>query len=86
MAESPLFRDTVQKSLDKDLADMLYNNRVSAKDAIDLQMLRLARGRAFFMTTVGTTVEGWTPDGVKWYPSQPGNYTAGGGPVPPEKD
>ena len=37
--ESQLFREMVQKSLDNDLADMLYNNRVSVQAAMDLHML-----------------------------------------------
>lgn len=76
--ETPEFLETVKKSLDKDLADMLYNRKVSPRDAMDLQMLRIARGRAFFMNTTATGVEGWTPDGVKWYPTEPGNGTAAG--------
>jgi hypothetical protein len=73
--ETPQFKEMVQKSLDKDLSDLLYNGRVSARDAMDLQMLRIARGRAFFMNTTSTGVEGWSADGVKWYPQEPGNET-----------
>lgn len=70
-----IFGDLVGKSLDNDLADMLYNNRVSVDRAMALQILRLLRGRAFFVTKTGTVVEGWTADGMKWEPSEPGTYT-----------
>jgi hypothetical protein len=82
--ETPQFVDAVKLSLDKDLSDMLYNRLVSARDAMALQMLRLARGRAFVITTVGTSVEGWTADGMQWFPSEPGTFTTGGSYVPPE--
>ena len=75
--ESQLFREMVQKSLDNDLADMLYNNRVSVQAAMDLQMLRLMRGRHFQVNE--TSVQGWSADGVKWEPREPGNSTTSEG-------
>lgn len=84
--ETPEFTDSVKLSLDKDLAEMLYNRKVSAVDAMALQQLRLARGRAFVITSNGTAVQGWTPDGVKWFPSEPGTYTEATGQVPPTEE
>ena len=66
------FKAMVQKSLDKDIGDLFEQGRINTMEAMQLQELRIARGRAFFMTTTATGVEGWTPDGVKWYPRQPG--------------
>lgn len=86
MSEGAEFVEAVKKSLDKDLADMLYNRRVSAVDAMALQQLRIARGRAFFMQNTATGVQGWTPDGVKFYPSEPGTFTEASGEVPPVKE
>lgn len=81
--ETPLFRETVIKSLDKDLADMVYRGMSSASDAMALQMLRLMRGRPH--QVVETTVQGWSPDGKTWYPSEPGTVTTADGQVAPPK-
>lgn len=67
------FKRMVELSLDKDIAELFTQGRINTNEAMQLQELRIARGRAFFMTTTATGVEGWTPDGVKWYPTQPGN-------------
>ncbi len=66
------FKAMVQKSLDKDIGDLFEQGRINTTEAMQLQELRIARGRAFFMTTTATGVEGWSADGVKWYPKQPG--------------
>lgn len=66
------FKKMVELSLDKDIGTLFEQGRINTMEAIALQELRIARGRAFFMTTTATGVEGWTPDGVKWYPKQPG--------------
>jgi len=72
------FVEMVKLSLDKDLCDLLDSKRVHVSEVMALQMLRLQRGKAFVITSAGTSVEGWTPDGVKWYPSEPGTFTTGG--------
>jgi hypothetical protein len=72
------FKKMVELSLDKDIGALFEQGRINTGEAMQLQMLRLARGKAFVITSVGTTVEGWTPDGVKWFPSEPGTYTTGG--------
>lgn len=69
------FKKMVASSLDNDIRDIYLAGRINTQEAMQLQKLRIARGRAFFMTTTATGVEGWTPDGVKWYPTQPGNGT-----------
>lgn len=61
-------------SLDKDLFDLLYYGDASAKEVMDLQMLRLARGRAMSIPLTVTGLEGWSADGVNWVPSEPGTY------------
>lgn len=75
--ETGQFVESLKLSLDKDLAEMLYTRHVSAVDAMSLQMLRLARGRGFTIVEGKTSVEGWTADGVKWLPSEPGSFTKG---------
>lgn len=70
------FKKMVELSLDKDIGELFEQARINTSEAMQLQQLRIARGRAFFMTTTPTGVEGWTPDGVKWYPTEPGNGTA----------
>ena len=67
------FVDMVKLSLDKDLCDMLYSKRATVEQVMALQMLRLERGRVFQVAP--TTVEGWSPNGIKWYPQEPGNNT-----------
>ena len=67
------FTEQVAKSLDHDLAELMLNGFVPAADAMLLQMLRLERGRGVVVApTVQTSVEGWSADGVKWIPAEPG--------------
>jgi hypothetical protein len=66
------FKQMVELSLDKDIAGLFKESRINTMEAMTLQLLRLAWGKAFVITSVGTTNEGWTPDGVTWLPKQPG--------------
>lgn len=67
-------RDTIEqalrRSLDNDLISYTEDRQVSLELAMLVQIVRLMRGRS--LPVVETPIEGWTPDGNKWYPSQPG--------------
>lgn len=80
------FKELALPSLDKDLATLVSDNRVGVELAMQLQMLRLMRGRPFKMELngPGESTMGWT-DGKTWFPSEPGTFTTGEGPVPPTK-
>jgi hypothetical protein len=79
------FADIVKLSLDNDLKDMVESKRAAIDHVILLQMLRIMRGRPFKieLNAPNTSAQGWSPDGVRFYPSEPGTFTTGGGPVPP---
>jgi hypothetical protein len=64
------FKKMVELSLDKDIGALFEQGRVNTMEAMQLQMLRLMRGRPHQVTE--TAVEGWSADGVKWEPKQPG--------------
>ncbi len=64
------FKKMVELSLDKDIGDLFEQGRINTMEAMTLQQLRLARGRVHVVTE--TAVEGWSADGVKWEPKQPG--------------
>jgi len=75
MSKSQQFLDVAIKSLDNDLADLLRHGRAGIEDLMQLQMLRLMRGRPH--EVVETPMQGWTPDGKTWYPSEPGTFPKG---------
>ena len=64
------FKTMVNQSLDHDIGDLFMQGRINTMEAMQLQMLRLMRGRAHQVNE--TVVEGWSADGVKWEPKQPG--------------
>lgn len=64
------FKKMVELALDKDIGDLFEQGRINTMEAMALQQLRLARGRAHVVTE--TAVEGWSADGVTWEPKQPG--------------
>lgn len=74
------FKDLIALSLDKDLADLLIGGRVNSNEVMQLQMLRILRGKPFNVELNGpkTSLEGWSADGIKWVPTQPGNGTGVG--------
>lgn len=73
-------------SLDNDLGKLVSDAKISVDRAMNLQMLRLMRGRPQQITlNPCSTTEGWSPDGVKWYPSEPGTFTGNGGVSPETK-
>lgn len=80
------FKRMVELSLDNDILATFSEGRITPAEAMQLQILRIMRGRPFNieLNGPGDTSKGWSPDGVNWYPSQPGTFTTGGGPVPPE--
>lgn len=79
------FLESVKKSLDNDLASLLNDEQAPVEGVMQLQMLRIMRGRPFRIDLQAQNQTlGWSPDGVHFYPSEPGTYTTGGGPVPPE--
>ena len=78
----------VEMSLDGDISALLKDSRINTSEAMQLQMLRIMRGRPFKIELNAepqTSVQGWSPDGVTWYPSEPGSFTTGGGVIPPEE-
>lgn len=88
MIMSDEFRVSALLSLDNDLKTLVTDNKVGIMDAVSLQMLRLMRGRPvqIQLDPPATASQGWSPDGVKWYPSEPGTFTEGTGGVIPTDD
>lgn len=80
------FKKMVEASLDTDIGALFEQGRINTIEALNLQMLRIMRGRPFKveLNGPGSTSEGWT-DGKTWHPSEPGTRTVGGGPIPPAK-
>lgn len=80
-----LFADKTKLSLDHDLKDVLTNKQASVSEVILLQVLRIMRGRPFHIDLQPPQTSGWS-DGKNWFPSEPGTFTTGNGPVPPQGD
>lgn len=64
-------------SLDNDLQALVTDRKAVFTDCVQLQLLRILRGKPFNVDLNGpkTTLEGWSADGIKWIPNQPGNGT-----------
>lgn len=64
-------------SLDNDLGTLVKDRKANFNDCVQLQLLRILRGKPFNVELNGpkTTLEGWSADGIKWIPNQPGNGT-----------
>lgn len=81
------FKKMVELSLDTDIGSIYEQGRINTMEAMQLQMLRIMRGRPFHIElnpASKTSTLGWT-DGKTWFPLEPGNYTEGGGPIPPKE-
>lgn len=80
------FKKMVEGSLDTDIGALFEQGRINTTEAMQLQILRIMRGRPFHVELNGpkTSTEGWT-DGKTWFPQEPGYTTTGNGPVPPTK-
>lgn len=80
------FKTMVLNALDNDIAITFGEGRITPHEAMQLQTLRIMRGRPFKieLNGPGNTTEGWSADGKNWLPSEPGTFTTGGGPIPPE--
>lgn len=70
-------------SLDNDLASWVSDRKIGVQLAMELQVLRLMRGRPFQISLQPPQTAGWT-DGKNMYPSEPGTFTTGNGSLPPE--
>lgn len=75
--------DIIKLSLDKDLAEKMTTDTASL--IVLTQVLRIMRGRPFKidLNAPQSYTTGWSPDGVHWFPSEPGTSTTGNGPIPP---
>lgn len=79
------FEHLVSLSLDNDLKE--FAGPDLGHIAMELQMLRIMRGRPFKIELNGPndTSKGWSPDGgVTWLPSEPGTFTTSSLDVSPE--
>jgi hypothetical protein len=56
---------------DNDLKHLVEVNKVTVEAAIQLQILRILRGKQ--LQVVETPIEGWSADGKTWLPHQPGD-------------
>lgn len=74
-----------QLSLDPDLSALVGDRKLDIDRAMQLQMLRIMRGRPFQISlNAPQTPTGWPADGVKWFAQEPGTSTTGNGLIPPE--
>lgn len=68
------FINSAVLSLDNDLKVLVSDRKANVNDAVQLQILRILRGKPFNVDVnlPAIVTSGWTPDGITWLPSETG--------------